>query len=301
MSSPKSIAVLPFVNMSADQDNEYFSDGITEEIINALAHIPELKVTSRTSSFFFKNKNIPIQEIGSQLNVSLLLEGSVRLAGNMMRITAQLIHAKDDFHFWSETWDRSTDNIFQVQDEVSLSIAEKAREFLGHFEISDHLTDDHTTNFTSYEWHLKGLFHFRKWNPTDVKTSADCFRKALELDPNHAQAMLGLADALGFLATTKAIDQMEGWTETGQLIHQALQINENLPEAHYQLSNLIFFTQGDYDGSLNAALRSFELNPNYIEANRQLCFLYTISGEYKEARRYQERMMSLDPLAQESQ
>jgi TolB-like protein/AraC-like DNA-binding protein/Tfp pilus assembly protein PilF len=301
MSAPKSIAVLPFVNMSADKDNEFFSDGITEEIINALAHIPKLKVTSRTSSFFFKNKNIPIQEIGAQLNVSLLLEGSVRLAGNTMRITAQLIHAQDDFHFWSETWDRSTDNIFQVQDEVSISIAEKAREFLGHFEISDHLTDDHTNNYTSYEWYLKGLYYLRTWTPTAAQKSADCFRKALELDPNHAQAMLGLADTLGFLATTGVIDMIEGWQQTGELIHRALEINDTLPEAHYQLSNLIFFTQGDYGASLDAALKSFDINPNYIEANRQLCFLYTISGEFKEAKRYAERIMTLDPLAQESQ
>ena len=111
-----SIAVLPFVNMSTSQENEYFSDGITEEIINALAKIEGLKVTSRTSAFYFKGKNIPIPEIGEQLGVATLLEGSVRLSGNAIRITAQLIDAAEDFHFWSETWDRKLDNIFEVQD-----------------------------------------------------------------------------------------------------------------------------------------------------------------------------------------
>ncbi|MGB4974001.1 MAG: adenylate/guanylate cyclase domain-containing protein, partial [Cyclobacteriaceae bacterium] len=124
-SKSKTIAVLPFVNMSASEDNEYFSDGITEEIINALAKIKTLKVTSRTSSFFFKGKNISMRQIGKELNVAVLLEGSVRLAGNRVRITAQLIEAENDFHFWSETWDRKLENIFEIQDEVSLHIADK--------------------------------------------------------------------------------------------------------------------------------------------------------------------------------
>ena len=114
---------------------EYFSDGITEEIINALAGISQLKVTSRTSSFFFKNKNIPIGQIASELNVTTILEGSVRLAAKTIRITAQLIHAEEDFHFWSESWDRKLDNIFEIQDEISLLIADKLREQYGHLVV----------------------------------------------------------------------------------------------------------------------------------------------------------------------
>jgi TolB-like protein len=168
MPKPKSIAVLPFANMSTSNENEFFSDGITEEIINALTRIPGLKVTSRTSSFHFKNKNLPIAQIGQQLNVALLLEGSVRLAGNMMRITAQLIDAVEDIHFWSETWDRKIDNIFAIQDEVSLLIADKAREFLGHFDIQEQLVNPQTESYQAYEWYLKGRFYFRKWNPEDA-------------------------------------------------------------------------------------------------------------------------------------
>ncbi|MFT6337825.1 MAG: TolB-like protein/class 3 adenylate cyclase, partial [Halioglobus sp.] len=131
----KTIAVLPFVNMSSNPENEYFTDGMTEEIINALAKIKSLKVTSRTSSFFFKNKNISIPQIGQELNVSTILEGSIRLSGNKMRITAQLINVADDFHFWSESFDRSMEDIFAVQDEISLLIADKLREHIGHFDI----------------------------------------------------------------------------------------------------------------------------------------------------------------------
>ena len=150
------IAVLPFLNISADKDNEYFSDGITEEIINALAKIAELKVTSRTSSFFYKGQNKPIKEIGDDLNVSTILEGSVRLAGSQVRITAQLIDVAEDYHFWSETWDKALDNIFEIQDEVSLMIAEKLREHLGHFDIQEQLVEKQTDNIDAYSYSLKG-------------------------------------------------------------------------------------------------------------------------------------------------
>jgi adenylate cyclase len=297
----KSIAVLPFVNMSSSGENEFFSDGITEEIINALTRIPELRVTSRTSSFFFKNKNLPIQEIGEQLGVALLLEGSVRVAGNVMRITAQLIHAKEDFHFWSDTWDRKVENIFEIQDEVSLLIAEKAREFLGHFEIQDHLVPRQTESLDSYSWYLKGRFHFRKWNPEDARKAIECYDHALALDPRHAESMIGKADALSFLATTNAMDPQQGWEQAARLIQQGLQINDKLPDGYYQLSHQHFFVSGDFTASLQSAQKSFELNQNYPEANQQLAFLYQCAGRLDLAQPYVERSLSLDPLSQETQ
>ena len=175
----KTIAVLPFVNTSTSSENEYFSDGITEEIINALSKIKSLKVTSRTSSFFFKNKNVPIKQIGKELNVAAILEGSVRLSGNTIRITAQLIQAEEDFHFWSETWDRKLENIFEIQDEISLLIAEKLREQFGHFEIQDHLVGKQTDNIEAYEYSLKAKFHFNKWNPEDIRIAISLYDKAL--------------------------------------------------------------------------------------------------------------------------
>ena len=271
---PHAIVVLPLVNLSADQENEYFCDGMTEEIINALARIPGLKVTSRTSSFYFKNRSLPISEIAQQLKVSLVLEGSIRRVGSTVRITAQLIEAQEDFHFWSETWDRKVEHIFALQDEISMLIADKAREFLGHFEIQDQLIVPQTESYQAYEWFLKGRFHFRKWNPEDAKISVTHFEKALELDPHHAESMLGLADALGFLATTGATDHRAAWDRAGQMIRAAMALNDQLPEAHYQLSNLLFFTQGDYNAALQAALQAQQLSPHYAEANQHLCFLY---------------------------
>ena len=298
--TPKSIAVLPFVNMSTSGENEFFSDGITEEIINALTRIPDLRVTSRTSSFFFKNKNLPIQEIGEKLNVSLLLEGSVRLGGNMMRITAQLIHAQEDFHFWSDTWDRKTDNIFEVQDEVSLLIAEKAREFLGHFEIQDHLVSKQTASLDTYSWYLKGRYHFRKWNPDDARQAVECYDQALAQDPRHAESLLGKADAVSFLATTGHLPQEDYMPHYENLIRKALGIDDKLPEGYYQLSHLHYFIHGDFAASLQAATRSFDLNQNYPEANQQMAFLYLCANRPDLARPYIERSSQIDPLSQEA-
>lgn len=296
----KSIAVLPFVNMSASKENEFFSDGITEEIINALAKIPELIVTSRTSSFLYKNKNIPINQIGKELNVSTILEGSVRVAGEIIRITAQLIHAEKDFHFWSETWDRKLENLFEIQDEISLIIAEKLREFLGHFEIADHLVSKQTENLNAYQLFLKGRFYFRKWNPTDVKEAITYFEKAVELDGNHAESILGMADCYSFLATTGFMPFQEAWDLAEKFTHQALAINYQLADGHYQLANLYFFTKCDFMESLKSALKAVSFNPNFVEAQQYLAFLYTVSGDMIKAKSYLDVAVKIDPISQET-
>ena len=160
MIDEKSIAVLPFENMSSDPENEYFSDGMTEEIINALSRIEGLKVTARTSSFVFKHHKQDVRKIGKDLGVSLVLEGSVRKSGERLRITAQLIRTDDGFHIWSENFDRKMTDIFELQDEVSLLIADKIREHFGHLHIQEHLVDVLTDNIDAYQ-----LFSKRKVLP----------------------------------------------------------------------------------------------------------------------------------------
>lgn len=164
--------------MSSDVENEYFCDGITEEIINALAKISQLRVTSRTSSFHFKDKEIPVAEIAAKINVNIILEGSVRFSNDVIRITAQLIQAEDDFHFWSETWDRKLENILEIQDEISVLIAEKIRENYGHFELQDHLVKKQTNNVNAYEYSLMAKFHKNKWNAEDIKIAEEYYKKA---------------------------------------------------------------------------------------------------------------------------
>lgn len=296
----KTIAVLPFVNMSASQENEYFSDGITEEIINALSKIKTLRVTSRTSSFFFKNKNIPIKQIGTDLNVSTILEGSVRLSGNTIRITAQLIQAEKDFHFWSETWDRKLENIFEIQDEISVLIAERLREHLGHFEIEEHLVQKQTDNLNTYELFLKARFHFRKWNPIDIKIAIGFYEQAIGLDPNHAESILGLADCYSFLATTGFLPFEEAWKKAAALTQKGLKLNDQLADGYYQLANLHFFTKCDYSEALKSTLKAIEINPNYVEAQQYLSFLYIMVGEKDLAFQHLKIALEIDPLSQET-
>ncbi|MBK8491293.1 MAG: tetratricopeptide repeat protein [Saprospirales bacterium] len=294
------IAVLPFVNTSSDSENEYFCDGITEEIINALARIDGLKVTSRTSSFFFKNKTLPLGEVAAQLGVEVILEGSIRLAGNTVRITAQLIQAEDDFHFWAETWDRKLENIFDIQDEISLLIADKLREQFGHFEISDHLVEKQTESLDAYALSLEAKFHFNKWNPDDVRTAIGLYEKALALDPAHTESYVGLADAYGFLAATEIMPPGEAWQIARANTQKAFSLNPQNPGVHYQLANLSFFTDCDFQEAARHTFKSIELKPNYPEAQQFMAFLYILSGEMDKAEAHLQLAMRIDPFSQET-
>jgi len=295
------IAVLPFINMSDSKDNEYFSDGITEEIINALAKIKNLKVTSRTSSFFFKGKNLPITEIGQKLGVSAILEGSVRLSNDFIRITAQLIQVKDDFHFWSDTWDRKLENIFEIQDEVSLLIADKLREHFGHLEIDESLVTKQTENINAYGYCLKAKFHENKWNPEDVKIAISLYDKALELDPKYAEAHLGLAGCYSFLGTTAFTPFEAAWEKTNKHTSLALELNGQSSGVHYQLSNQAFFIECDYNKSLSEMKTSIRINPNNAEAQQFMSFLYILAGDKEKSRRHLDIAVSINPLSEETQ
>lgn len=299
---PKSItiAVLPFVNYSSDADSEYFSDGITEEIINALAKIETLKVTSRTSSFYFKNKELPIAEIASKLDVSNILEGSVKIHGKKVRIKSQLINAEEDYQFWSESWDRELEDIFEIQDEISLLIAEKLREELGHFVIKDHLVDKQTQDIDAYSYALKAKYYFNKWNPTDVKLSIELFEKALEIDDKHVESYVGLADAYGFLATTEFMPREEGWIKAVENTHKAYELDPKNAGVHYQLANLAFFTDFNYASAFEHTVKSLEYKPNYPEAQQFMTFLYMLDGQYEKANRHLQLAIAIDPLSQET-
>jgi tetratricopeptide (TPR) repeat protein len=257
-------------------------------------------VTSRTSSFFFKNKNVPIKQIGAELNVSTILEGSVRLSGDTLRVTAQLVQVEKDFHFWSQTWDRKLANIFQIQDEISLLIADKLREHLGHFEIQEHLVDKQTDHLGAYQLFLKGLFHFRKWNPADVQTAMHLYEKALLLDPSHAQSMIGLADCYSFLATTGFMPFKDAWAKSAELTDKGLALNDQLADGYYQLANIHFFTACDYAGAFKATLKAIECNPNYVEAQQYLSFLYLLVGKKSKARQHLNVAVAIDPLSPET-
>lgn len=281
--------------MSASEENEYFSDGITEEIINALAKIDGLRVTSRTSAFHFKGKNIPMTEIGKELGVSTLLEGSVRLSGRAMRITAQLIDAAEDFHFWSETWDRKLDNIFEVQDEISLIIAEKLREHIGHFEIEEQPHKRHT-EIGAFEWYLKSKSSFAKFQKADILRAVDEIENAIAIDNKCPFYHASKAIYYGYLGLVKAIPGREAFTVSKEAAMQALQLDPTDPEANYAIGIVHYFFEKDLDTAESYLNLALKYRPNYVNALLGGSVMDVISGNHERALFRVKKAMELDPL-----
>ncbi|NQZ75158.1 MAG: helix-turn-helix domain-containing protein [Ekhidna sp.] len=295
-----SIAILPFRNLSSNQENEYFCDGITEEIINALAGIDHLKVTSRTSSFYFKNHQLPLAEIANKLSADILLEGSVRISDGTIRIQAQLIDIEEDTQFWSETWDRQLENLFAIQDEISLLIADKIRENKGHLGLSDHLLKSPTQNLTAYEHLLKGQYHFYKWNPTDINLAIQEFEKSLELDAKLIDAHLGLADSYSFMAVAGFSPREESWALATDFIRKAMELDPNNARLNLMLSNQAFFTEANFSAAMNYAQKSIAVRPTYAEGHQFLSFYHTLKGDFKKAKEHILYAKSVDPLNPET-
>ena len=292
----KSVAVLPFVNMSSNTDNEYFSDGMTEEIINALAKIKGLKVTSRTSSFHFKNVNLPISRIGKELNVSTILEGSVRLSGTKMRITAQLIDVKDDYHFWSETFDRPLEDVFAVQDEISLLIAERLREHIGHFEIEEQLVQDQEIPVDVYQGYLKSRYHILKMGKSDIETGISILENIIVDWPNFALAHLGMHLAYTLLGTIGLVPLPEAFAKGQPFLDKAMELDENLPECQLHLSYASLIQKWDLQGTYRHLNKVYEAGP-IVEYYPSMASTLVAEGRFAAARTYIETAIQLDPFS----
>jgi len=291
------LAVLPFVNMSADPENEYFSDGITEELLNALTKVDGLQVTSRTSAFAFKGRNTDIREIGTQLNVDRVLEGSVRKAGNHVRITVQLINAADGYHIWSENYDRDLTDIFEVQDEISSIIANKCRENLTTKEQEETLVKAPTHNLDAYTLFLKGLHFHNMITPKYTKKAIECFEQAITLEPNYANAYAMAAIGYAFLGATGQIQPNKAF----QLVHtysdKALQLDSSLAAGYVAKGSAYLLYDWKWKQAYDSLLKAIELNPAATEAHQMLSFYYTITGRKKEAVDIMERALQVDPLS----
>lgn len=281
--------------MSASEENEYFSDGLTEEIINALAKIDRLKVTSRTSAFHFKGKNIPVPQIGQELGVSTVLEGSVRLSGKAIRITAQLIDAAEDFHFWSETWDRRLENIFEVQDEISLLIAEKLREQVGHFEIEEKADARHT-EIGAYEWYLKSKSSFAKFQKADILQAVEEIEQAIVIDPECPFYHASKAIYLGYMGLMKAIPSKEAFTLSKAAATRALELDPKDPEANYAIGIVHYFFEKDLDKAESYLKLALKSRPNYVNALLGGSVMDVISGQNERAISRVKKAIELDPL-----
>lgn len=295
MITEKSIVVLPFVNMSADPENEYFSDGITEEIINALTKVQGLKVTARTSSFAFKNKNADVRTIGQQLGVATVLEGSVRKAGKKVRITAQLIQAKDGFHLWAKNFDRELEDIFAVQDEISLLIADQIRENFGHLEIQDHLINVPTQNIEAYNLYLKGRYNHLKWDAEGISNGIKYYQESIALDPNFAQPYFGIGFSFAMRASWGSdktlILQAEEYLEKG------LALDDQSYQGHFVRATISFWAKWDFRTAHREYKKAIALNPSFTEAEEGLAELYTVIGDFEKAISHTKNILVLNPLS----
>jgi serine/threonine-protein kinase len=291
-----SIAVLPFANLSPDPDTEYFSDGITEEIINALAQLPGLHVASRTSSFAFRGKATDLAEVGAKLKVATVLEGSVRKAGSQLRVTAQLIKVADGYHLWSERYDREMTDVFAIQDEIGRAIADRLQVTLGATP-GRALVTAATANLDAYHLYLKGRYCWAQ-RGLALQQAVECFGQALALDPNYALAHAGLADACTLLAEYGMVPPNVILPKVRAAIQRALELAPDLAEAHCALGELKFVFDWDWPEASRYLRRAIELNPRYVAAHYRLAlYLSLVEGAFEEALVHARRAVELDPLA----
>jgi len=290
-----SIAVLPFVNMSADAEQEYFADGISEELLNTLAHFEDLRVVGRTSSFSFKDSDADLKEIGEALNASAILEGSVRTAGDRVRITAQLVDTKDGFHRWSETYDRKLTDIFAIQTEIATAIADALRVNLSP-EEKNRLATPPTENVEAYQAYLLGKQRVAKWNVTTLAEAVDFYQQAIELDSSFALAYAGLAESYIWQASISGLPRDELYAKAEAAIDKAIALDDQLGEAYNALAAL---KQDRYDleGAEAAFQRALELNPNYATAYNWYGFLLREANRLEEALTLHRKALELDPLS----
>jgi adenylate cyclase len=292
----KSIAVLPLVNMSAGTDMEYLSDGMTEEIINALSTIKNLKVTSRTSSFFFKNKNIPLPQIGRELNVATVLEGSIRLAGNKMRISVKLVDVAEDIPFWSQKFDRSIDDLFAVQDEISLLIADRLREHVGHLEIADQLVEPPKVSVENYQRYLKSRYHILKMSQPEIEKGMDILKNIIAEQPDFALAYIGMHLGYTLLGALGMMPAMESFTMAQPYLKTAMRLNKDLPEVQLHLSYEAFFQRWDFPAAFRHMQRSFEIRPT-VEYYQTMASTLVVESKFQAAENYIDTAIQIDPFS----
>ena len=292
----KSIAVLPFVNMSNNIENEYFCDGLTEEIINALAKIKELAVTSRTSSFYFKNKKVTAQEVKEKLNVATFIEGSVRTSKNKMRITVQMIDTVDDFHFWSETFDRNTENIFEIQDEISLFIAEKLREHIGHLEIEEKLVEPIDVPLDVYREYLKGRYYIMKLDVSNSLKGIAILKTVIEKVPNFINPYLDINQSYAYMGTLGLLPAHEAFTKAQPFLEKAIAIDLNSSRVQLNLSWIACWQHWDIKKAYEHANNALEMQPAddiYLTISNYL----TVEGKLDSAHNYLDKALQLDPFS----
>ncbi len=297
MQDQRSIAVLPFDNLSADPDNEYFSDGVTEEIINALSKVEGLKVTARTSAFVFKNQKQDIRQIGADLDVALVLEGSVRKAGNRVRITAQLIRADNGFHIWSENFDRELTDIFQLQDEISLLIANKIREDFGHLEIEDHLIEAPTKSVEAYQLFLRGRYHHNLWDMGGFANALDFHTRSIRADANFDWPYFGAGLSYSFMGSWGGMERVEAFQRAEDMFQKGRSLEPSSVYGYYCEAKHLFWGLWNYGEAHSMLTRALELQPEDANTNEFIAEIHTALGDFERAHKFIDEALRISPLA----
>jgi serine/threonine-protein kinase len=288
----RSIAVLPFLNLSEGDENEYFTAGLTEEILNHLAEVPSLKVVARTSSFQFKDKNEDVRTIGKRLNVDSVLEGSVRRIGNRLRITPQLINTADGYHVWSESFERDADNLFALQDEISIRVVQA----LGIPAPSVSVLPP--PNSKAYRLYLQAHLHWNRWNVEELRRSIELLDEALIIDPKYARAYAGLASAYGVLGVWGVGVPAESIAKSRAAAQKAIELDPNSGDGYHVLACLKASWDHDWEGARKDFRRALSLSPSSAELHDDYAMLYLVPWmRLKEAEAEARRAVDLDPLS----
>ncbi len=293
----KSIAVLSFVNMSNDPAQEYFGDGMAEEILNSLSHLKDLKVAGRSSSFFFKGKNADLHEIGEKLKVSKVLEGSIRKQGNRIRITAQLINVKDGFHLWSEKYDRNMDDIFAIQDEIALAITEQLKITLLEKD-REKIIKTTTQNAEAYELYLKGRFYLNR-RGSSIITGLQCFKEAIAVDPDYALAYFGVGAADVLIAFYSFLPGKEVMKDVKEAVETSIRLDNYLGESYQLLGAYNVYMEWNWEEGKKNHRKAIELNPKYAQGYSLYglnCLLW-VEGKFEEAAEQCRIAIKLEPLS----
>ena len=293
----KSIAVLPFENLSGNPENAYFTDGIQEEILMRLAKIADLKVVSRTSTVRYKRSPGSLREIATQLGVANVLEGSVQRSADRVHVNVQLIKAASDTHLWAEAYDRKLTDIFAVESEIAKTIADTLQAELTGSERNA-IAARPTENTEAYQLYLKGRFFWNKRTGQNLNKAADYFNQAIRTDPNYALAYVGLADAYVLMPFYGAGTPQDCYPKAKAAAKKALELDDTLTEAHASLAYVLHVCDLDFDGSTREFQRAIELNPNYATAHHWYGIeLLASLGRFNEAIREVKRGLELDPLS----
>ncbi len=292
-----SIAVLPFRNMSSDRENEYFSDGITEEIINALTKVEGLNVIARSSAFTFKDLDLNPREVGGQLGVAYILEGSVRRAGNKVRVTAQLIKASDCFHVFSDVYDRELKDIFEVQDDISNNIVQKFTDSIGIPESKKKLITYSTENIEAYELYLKGRYNLGKGSLEATKAAIQYFETALKKDQGFVLPIAGLAACYTFLGGSGLMDVSQAFAKAKEFANKANLLDDSIAETHLALAKSSFWCDWDFENTGLSIKKAIQLSPGTSSIHGFNSLFLMASGKLDEALIEAQLATKLDPLS----